>query len=49
MTRVGRDFCPCHEQVTSAVLDRASEERGGCDRLINEASKASDETTINAI
>jgi hypothetical protein len=20
MTRVGRDFCPCHEQVTSAVL-----------------------------
>jgi hypothetical protein len=49
MIRVGQDFWPCHEHVTSAVLDRASEERGGCDRLINEASKVSDETTIHAI
>ena len=49
MTRVGRDFCPCHEQVTSAVLDRVSEEWGGCGRLIKDASKASDETTMNAM
>jgi hypothetical protein len=50
MSRVGRDFCPCQEEVTRGVLNRIPErERRGCDRLIKEASKASDEATMHVI
>ena len=49
MTRTGWDFCPCQDEVMSVSSIAFRKEQRGCDRPLNEASKASDEATMHVI